>query len=357
VGSTPIARLITIVGTALIVVACSRTERLPASIYDGENAGGYERLSPQLQSTEVNLLYLTDREPEHDDKGNLRYGVGRSQSLAFGSVVVELDENRSWDELVEWTRSEGPGDPVPVPEIVSVTELGRFPDTPFPLVVDDFGHVVSNPEVREQHARTRDIALGELRRRLALSDRKVVWVSVHGVQTGFEEGARFIAMAWHQRGRWGVPIYYSWPAGQSGFISGYSYDRESGEFTIFHLKQFLRALGRVPEVEKINLHAHSRGTDGTRSGTRSPNAVQHRPSRADCPGYGYGGGYPAHRCRGSGPRRGAFDVLCEWGGSGDCARAITLQQQAQNRTDQPGRPDRRAQAPSQQSEERGYHLL
>ena len=58
-----------------------------------------------------------------------------------------------------------------------------------------------------------------------------------------------------------MPIYYSWPAGQSGFISGYSYDRESGEFTIYHLRQLLRALGRVPEVEQINMIAHSRGTD------------------------------------------------------------------------------------------------
>ncbi len=158
---------------------------------------------------------MTDREPEHDDEGNLRYGVGRSQSLAFGSVVVELDENRSWDEeLVAWTRSEEPGDPAPTPEILSVTELGRFPDAPFPLVVDDFGHVVSKPEVEEEHARTWDIALGELRRRLALTDRKVLWVTVHGVQVDFEEGARIIAMGWHQCGRTGAPIYYSWPAGQ-----------------------------------------------------------------------------------------------------------------------------------------------
>jgi len=106
-----------------------------------------------------------------------------------------------------------------------------------------------------------DIALQELRRRLVLSVGRVVWVAVHGVQTSFEEGAPIMAMGWHKRGRWGVPIYYSWPAGGSGYVSGYSYDRESGEFTIYHLKQLLRALGTVPEIESINLVAHSRGTD------------------------------------------------------------------------------------------------
>lgn len=254
-------RFVAVLVTALVAGACARTERLPSSFYDGQNAGGYERLPPQLQSTEVSLLYVTDRVPGQDDEGRLRYGFGRSQSLAFGSVIVELDEDRSWDELVAWTRSEGPGDPAPSPEVESITELGRFPDTPFPVVVDDFGHVVTSPEVEKQHARTRDIAVGELRRRLALTERKVLWVSVHGVQTTFEEGAKLIAMAWHKRGRWGVPIYYSWPAGGSGFVSGYNYDRESGEFTIYHLKQLLRALGRIPEVEQVNLFAHSRGTD------------------------------------------------------------------------------------------------
>ena len=259
--STPMVRMLAVAAALLVVGACARTERLPASFYDGENADHYEQLATQLKSTQVDLLYVTDREPEHDEEGKLHYGVGRSQSLAFGSIVVELDETRSWKELVAWTRSEEPGNPAPNPEVVSVTELGRFPDTPFPVVLDDFGQVVTSPETEDKHARARDSAMGELSRRLVLTERNAVWVSVHGVQTEFEEGAEIIAMTWHQRGRWGVPIYYSWPAGQSGFISGYSYDRESGEFTIFHLKQLLRGLAGVPEIESINLFAHSRGAD------------------------------------------------------------------------------------------------
>jgi len=245
----------------LIAGGCSRIEPAPASYYSGENAGRYEELSPQLQSTEVDVLYVTDREPEVGDAGRMHYGVGRSQSLAFGSVIVDVDEDRSWDELVAWTEGETDDGPAPEPKILSVEELGRFPVTPFPIVVDDFGHIVNAPEVEEEHARVREIALDELHRRLALTERKVVWISIHGVQIDFDYGARVIAMGWHKRGRWGVPIYYSWPAGQSGFVSGYSYDRESGEFTIFHLKQLLRALGKVPEIEQINLIAHSRGTD------------------------------------------------------------------------------------------------
>jgi esterase/lipase superfamily enzyme len=154
----------------------------------------------------VDLLYVTDRTPQTDDEGNLQYGIGRSQSLAYGSVVVELDKDRSWDELVEWTRSEASGDTDPIPKVVSVTELGRFPATPFPVELDDFGHIVRKPEVEAEHTQTMGIALQELRRRLALSEGKVVWVTVHGVQTSFDERALVIAMGWHKRGRWGVPI-------------------------------------------------------------------------------------------------------------------------------------------------------
>lgn len=251
--------VVTSVAALLAISACSRTEPLPTSVYDGHDGVSYDELPPALKSTNVDLLYVTDRTPESDEEGNLRYGIGRSQSLAFGSVVVKLDEDMTWDELVGWTRSDSAD--APEPQVVSTTELGRFPSTPFPVELDDGGHVVRKAEVEAEHARVTDAAVEELRRRMALTGRNVVWLSVHGVQTNFEEGARIISLTWHQRGRWGVPIYYSWPAGGSGFISGYSYDRESGEFTIFHLKQLLRALGNIPDLERVNLFAHSRGTD------------------------------------------------------------------------------------------------
>ena len=66
--SNRLARSVAVVAAALTIGACSSTQPLPASIYLDEIARGYERLSPQLQSTEVDLLYVTDRTPEHDDE-------------------------------------------------------------------------------------------------------------------------------------------------------------------------------------------------------------------------------------------------------------------------------------------------
>jgi esterase/lipase superfamily enzyme len=44
-------------------------------------------------------------------------------------------------------------------------------------------------------------------------------------------------------------------------MAGYNVDRESGEFSVQHLKQAIRLLANTPAVERIHLLAHSRGTD------------------------------------------------------------------------------------------------
>jgi esterase/lipase superfamily enzyme len=44
-------------------------------------------------------------------------------------------------------------------------------------------------------------------------------------------------------------------------LKGYLRDRESSEFTIYHLKECIRMLAACPEIETINLISHSRGTD------------------------------------------------------------------------------------------------
>ncbi len=61
----------------------------------------YADLAQPLKSTEVPLFYITDRVPEQDENGNLRYGYGRSNSLAFGTTVVDLGVDITWNELLE----------------------------------------------------------------------------------------------------------------------------------------------------------------------------------------------------------------------------------------------------------------
>ncbi len=71
-----------------------------------------------------------------------------------------------------------------------------------------------------------------------------------------------MAQLWHMMGRSCVPIVYTWPANPAlGPLRGYLYDRESSEFTVHHLREFLRLLASCPDLERVHVLAHSRGTD------------------------------------------------------------------------------------------------
>jgi esterase/lipase superfamily enzyme len=107
-----------------------------------------------------------------------------------------------------------------------------------------------------------------LSRELAKTPVKDVYVFVHGYNNSFYDGVMTVAQLWHFMGRQGVPISYSWPAGHGGLLRGYTYDRESSEFTVFHLKEALRFIAAQPDVKRIHLIAHSRGTDVAASALR-----------------------------------------------------------------------------------------
>ncbi|MEM6903902.1 MAG: alpha/beta hydrolase, partial [Pseudomonadota bacterium] len=87
----------------------------------------------------------------------------------------------------------------------------------------------------------------------------VVTKCADGIQNFGEDGAYNLADIWHFTGRHGVPVFYSWPAAHGGLL-GYFVDSESGEYSIYHLKETIRILAAIPELENLHILAHSRGT-------------------------------------------------------------------------------------------------
>ncbi len=208
---------------------------------------------------------MTDRAPETDEEGNLTYGFNRSNSLAVGTTVVDLGHNATWEELVAASLTLTRFGKFEL-RTVSTTEFARLPPTPMPYQVID-GQVVEDPDAVAALEASTARMRAEVVRRLALTPRKDVFLYVHGYHNTFEDAAFALAELWHFFGREGLPIIYTWPAGYPGFF-GYTYDRESSEFTVFHLKQVIRWLSEQPEIENIHLIAHSRGTDVTVSAFR-----------------------------------------------------------------------------------------
>ena len=237
------------------------------NIYARGFAEPFERVPEALQNNKVEVLYMTDRQPEPDSKPeDVQYGIKRSRSVAFGVATVEFGKNVSWDELVKASKTSKRSVSLPM-TIAKTVELGRFPETPKSLVESDVDSPIADTAgtrptttklERDEQIRRAEALLSE---RLAQTPEKEVFIFVHGYNNTFYDSVTTTAQMWHFLGRRGVPIAYTWPAGHSGLLRGYTYDRESSEFTVFHLKQMIREVALNPDVKKINIISHSRGTD------------------------------------------------------------------------------------------------
>lgn len=243
----------------LILSGCAGRDLMPTpNVYLSGQKELYGPLDESLKNNKIELVYVTDRVPEQDSEGRLDYGYGRSKSAAFGVATIEIGENLSWDEVLHDSLTRDRHNPLPL-SITSIEEKARTPGSPIPFEVKD-GKIWYDADVLAEAWAAFEKLGEELRERLARTPRKELFIFVHGYNNTFEDAAETLAELWHFMGREGVPLLYTWPAGHGG-LSGYAYDRESGEFTIHHLKMLLTGLATIPEIEQINILAHSRGTD------------------------------------------------------------------------------------------------
>lgn len=211
-----------------------------------------------LKSSRVDLMYITDRAPETSADGDLIYGTTRSASVGFGSAIVEIGNDLGWQQLVEMSQTSSRKTSPPV-KVISRTELDRFPPTPHAFLVVD-GRVKVDPVVQADFDKVVTEFRKDINRRMTETGENEVHIFIHGFHNTFDRAAVTMAEYWHFIGRRGVPLIYTWPAASKGMF-GYFKDREAGEFTIFHLKSMIRLISSFPEVQHINILAHSRGTD------------------------------------------------------------------------------------------------
>lgn len=252
----PAAVLIIVV---LFAGGCARELMPTPNVCADPSRNLFEDVPAQYRSNRAPVLYATDRTTVQNKNKSLEYDVDRSQSLAFGVCTVRIGKDLSWEDLAKESRTQRRGRPLPV-SVEQIDEKGRYPDAVRFHVVD--GNIVTDEAVLRREKEADEMLRTMVSEHLASVPVKEAYVFVHGVGNTFDYAAGTIAELWHFMGRPGIPVLYSWPAGyDEGIIQSYTRDRESGEFTIFHLKQFLRALASCPDLHKIHLIGHSRGTD------------------------------------------------------------------------------------------------
>lgn len=253
--------------SAALVLGCASTRPLmPApNLYATGGEPPFAALPAALQEPVAELVYVTDRTPTADAAGALAYDSGRSRSAAWGIARVAIGDDLSWETLERESLARSRSDSLQL-ELASIEERGRFPATPYPRVEHD-GALRPDPEIVAEAAREGERFRSELVARMDAAGRRELLIFVHGYNNSFEQAAFTLAELWHFLGREPVPLLYTWPAGHGG-PTGYAHDRESGEFTVYHLKNLLRVLGATPEIERVNIVAHSRGTDVATSALR-----------------------------------------------------------------------------------------
>jgi esterase/lipase superfamily enzyme len=221
---------------------------------------GY-RVGPEGQPLPRELI----RRVECRFDGETVFTYRRAKGLRYGEAVVRVSPELDWNQLVEESTTTTRKQDY-VMNIAEVKPLGRLSSINRWIDIEDGKMAVpaeSEPEIAAEVDRFHDA----VREWLDHTTRKDAYVFIHGFNNTFDHAMFRIAEIWHFMGRQGVPIAYTWPAARGG-IRGYTYDRESGEYTINHLKQFLRALASTPGLERIHLISHSRGTDVTATAVR-----------------------------------------------------------------------------------------
>lgn len=246
---------------ALVAVsACASPHYLveTPSIYSARESG-YETsdIADANQTANPVIYFFTDRGRKETEKPKNTFGSKRSNVMVFGTVNTVFDRLNSWQELVSISSTSERPNKIPL-RITSVDVAAEFPPTPFALArIHD--ETVVDPQVLAQFEEKSRASQSMLRQALFSKKTDEILLYVHGYNTNFRDSILNLLDIWHFAGRRGLPISYTWPAANGG-LTGYFADSESGEFSIFHLKQALRLLISMPELKRINIIAHSRGT-------------------------------------------------------------------------------------------------
>jgi len=267
-----------------LLTACSSIHKAPATpnIYGPNSPYPAQKISPSERGTVTKVFYITDRkivETDENDKAEdslVNYGIRRSPSMAFGAATVAYEEKSSedlsWETLTQISQTKE-NRPSIRSKITSIDEIERFPATPLIFTVTPEGLRVDKNEQALYNASTKHMQK-EVSDRLIAANQSDIILYVHGFNNGFRDAVLDLNDVWHFSGRHGIPIAYTWPSGD-GNLFGYFTDRESGEYTVHHLKETIRMLSEIPTVKNIHLLAHSRGTDISTTALREL-VIEHR---------------------------------------------------------------------------------
>jgi len=204
-------------------------------------ANGHTVAKKESLATPIKIFYATDRQRTGKDDPNEYFGNAEAQGLTYGTISVSIPPSpvhtRGVIERPKWYRLE-------------------FSENPKK-------HIMLLRPVTELDAPT---FFSELHQDVDRTERKELFVFIHGFYNSFQDAALRTAQIAYDvgftgRGGAGVPVMYSWASNDEAPPLGYTRDRTRVSHTLPRLTQFLTDLAKDTGASRINIIAHSMGTD------------------------------------------------------------------------------------------------
>lgn len=196
------------------------------------------------------ILYATDRAPAGGDDKKMFYQNERGHILRLGVGKIDFDKG-----VVDWE------------EVKKVSLLkNRSRDYPLKLdKIEEFGVLDSSKSrLFRMQENGGPLKVGDAKfasrvnKALARSDKKDVYLYVHGFKVIFDNPILVSAELWHFLGYDGAFIAYAWPSTPSNWA--YVKDLETTSYSARNLRLLIEFLSKNTKARQIHIIGYSAGT-------------------------------------------------------------------------------------------------
>jgi len=238
------------------LVSCARhnpkeINLMPApDIYDTGAIDPFTDTYPLEQMPYDGILYATDREPDTSDFLNHFYENKRGYVLRLGVGRITLGENdMTWEEARQVSLLKNRPKKYPI-KISGVEEFGILDRSKFSgLTPEKLGSEARLPAKR---------FAAKINAKLAASQRKDIFLYVHGYKVVFENPLLVATELWHFLGYDGVFIAFAWPSTPKKLA--YFSDLETAALSAHNFRILLEYLAEETDAERIHIIGYSAGT-------------------------------------------------------------------------------------------------
>jgi esterase/lipase superfamily enzyme len=241
----------------LLLAACASSgpyqlDFMPApQVYSQGNIDPFEDRNPIEDTPYQGTLYATDREPADEAHPEQLYQNKRGHMLRLGVGHVELGrEGITWEEARKISLAKNRTESYPL-RVSGVTDFGILENTvPWSFYNRD--------EIPEETLDGDEEFVKAINEKLAVSNRKDIYIYTHGYKVVFENPLLVATELWHFLGYDGAFVAYAWASTPRRLA--YFADLETANLSARNLRKFIEYLAHNTTAEKIHIVAYSAGT-------------------------------------------------------------------------------------------------